>query len=60
MEAHLPALRAVTGQAPQVFLPELTSLLAKAGAALVICSHFPGTHASTAARSGWAGARPRS
>ncbi|MEI6451635.1 MAG: HigA family addiction module antitoxin [Actinomycetes bacterium] len=42
-EASLPALRAMTGQAPQVFLPELTSLLAKAGVALVICPHFPGT-----------------
>ena len=33
----------MTGQAPEVFQPALTSLLAKAGVALVICPHFPGT-----------------
>ena len=43
LEASLPALRAMTGQAPEVFQPALTSLLAKAGIALVICPHFPGT-----------------
>jgi HTH-type transcriptional regulator/antitoxin HigA len=39
----LPALRAMTGQAPQVFLPALSSLLAETGVALIICPHFPGT-----------------
>jgi HTH-type transcriptional regulator/antitoxin HigA len=41
--ASLPALRAMTGQAPEAFQPALTALLAKAGIALVICPHFPGT-----------------
>ena len=39
----IPALRAMTSQPPQVFEPALTSLLARAGVALVICPHFPGT-----------------
>ena len=43
LEGSLPALRAMTAQAPEVFQPALTSLLAKAGVALVICPHFPGT-----------------
>ena len=43
LEASLPALRAMTGQAPEVFQPALTSLLARSGIALVICPHFPGT-----------------
>ena len=43
LKASLPALRAMTRQAPEVFEPALTSLLAKAGIALVICPHFPGT-----------------
>ncbi len=43
LEAALPALRAMTQQAPEVFEPALTSLLAKSGVALVICPHFPGT-----------------
>jgi len=43
LEASLPALRAMTKQAPEVFEAALTSLLASAGVALVICPHFPGT-----------------
>ena len=43
LEESLPALRALTMQAPGVCEPALSSLLARAGVALVICPHFPGT-----------------
>jgi HTH-type transcriptional regulator/antitoxin HigA len=43
LEASLPALRALTTQAPRVFEPALSSLLARAGVALVVCPHLPGT-----------------
>jgi len=43
LEGSLVALRAMTAQAPEVFQPALSSLLAEAGVALVICPHFPGT-----------------
>jgi HTH-type transcriptional regulator/antitoxin HigA len=43
LEASLPALRTMTGQAPEVVQPALISLLARSGIALVICPHFPGT-----------------
>ena len=43
LEESLPALRALTMQPPEVFEPALSSLLARAGVALAICPHFPGT-----------------
>ena len=43
LAASIPALRALTMQAPEVFAPALSSLLAQAGVALVICPYFPGT-----------------
>jgi len=43
LERSLPDLRALTAQAPEVFEPALTTVLAAAGVALVICPHFPGT-----------------
>ena len=43
LESSLLTLRAMTMQMPEVFEPALSSLLEKAGVALVICPHFPGT-----------------
>jgi HTH-type transcriptional regulator/antitoxin HigA len=43
LERSFPALRVMTAQAPEVFQPALTSLLARSGIALVFCPHFPGT-----------------
>jgi len=43
LEGSIPTLRAMTMQAPETFLPALSSLLAASGVALVICPHFIGT-----------------
>ncbi len=43
LEGSLAAFRPMTSQAPDVFEPVLTALLAKAGVALIICPHFSGT-----------------
>ncbi|MCX6363221.1 MAG: HigA family addiction module antitoxin [Actinobacteria bacterium] len=43
LESSLPTLRAMTMQLPEVLEPALSSLLARAGVALIICPHFPGT-----------------
>ena len=43
LDGSIPALRAMTMQAPEVFEPALSSLLAASGVALVICPHFTGT-----------------
>ena len=43
LESSLPALRAMTAQAPEVFGPALSAVLAESGVALVMCPHFRGT-----------------
>jgi HTH-type transcriptional regulator / antitoxin HigA len=43
LRAALPSIRALTMLDPEVFVPELTGILADAGVAFVILPHFPGT-----------------
>lgn len=45
LEAALAPLRSLTLQKPEVFLPQLRTTMAKAGVALVLSPHFPGTRA---------------
>ncbi|MBN2566058.1 MAG: HigA family addiction module antidote protein [Candidatus Eisenbacteria bacterium] len=43
LRAALPSIRGLTTLDPEVFVPELTEVLADAGVAFVILPHFPGT-----------------
>ena len=45
LRAALPAIRALTREAPERFVPELTTILASCGVALVILPHLPKTYA---------------
>lgn len=45
LRGALGAIRAMTTRDPKDFLPDLTTLLADAGVALVLLPHFPGTGA---------------
>ncbi|HOY63956.1 MAG: helix-turn-helix protein [bacterium ADurb.Bin236] len=45
LESMLPAIRRMTTEAPDAFVPRLTAMLASAGVALVICPHLPKTYA---------------
>lgn len=55
-EAALPAMRALSLQAPQAIGPGLTRLCAQAGVALVFVAALPGTHVTGVAR--WVGGKP--
>lgn len=45
LQSTLPDIRGMTTQLPDIFLPRLSDLLARAGVALVICQHLPKTYA---------------
>lgn len=45
LRAALPAIRALTREAPQSFLPKLSAILAECGIALVLVPHLPKTYA---------------
>src|SRR3990172_3271133 len=50
LRGHLPEVRTLTTQSPQVFEPRLKELLASSGVALVLVPHLPKTYAHGAAR----------
>ena len=56
LAAALPAMRALSLQAPEAIAPALTRLCAQAGVALVLAPALPGTHVTGVAR--WVGGKP--
>jgi HTH-type transcriptional regulator / antitoxin HigA len=50
LEKALPAIRKLTRLDPLAFVPELQTILARCGVALVLTPELPGTHLSGAAR----------